>query len=783
MPRHYIRELNSIASTPHIGNKAERLRFLIKRRFRVPKTYVCTWDAYQRYVARDPILADTLRSELTAKLQPNQRYAIRSSANVEDNLEHSFAGQFTTVLDVQGIDGVLEAIQSIWASTQNPGVLAYLKRNSIEPSTVRMGVLIQEMAKPILSGVSFSKNPMTGMDEIIIEAVQGRGDALMQEGVTPLRWINKWGEWISRPEDQDVGLEILLQVVDQTREIAAAWGKPVDLEWVFDGKHLYWVQLREITSIDVDVYSNHIAKERAPGILKPLVYSVGLLATDAWVRLLTELIGPNDLKVENLTRSFYNRVYFNMGALGQVFELLGLPRETLELLMGLQNVGPDKPSFKPSRSTYLLLPRMARVALNKLRFSRELDEYLPQATKQYQSLAEAQLGKMEEQALFDEIQKLYSLVAETSYHTVVTMLLMQTYTMLLKRQLRRLGIELSQFALTQDMPESQQYDPNAHLLKLSQTYRSLDPESQVSIRSCTYEEFCDLTGLDQFQNDVREFIEQFGYLRDNDVDFSSPAWQETPDIVLKMIANYVPPKGDGPGRISFADLRVSPVHRPLLRSIYRRTRQFLYYRDVVSYLHKFGYGLFRPYFLALADHLLERGLLESTDDIYYLHFAELQAIVEGNSSQIDYRQTIRARRGKYQESLDIRPPSTIFGNKAPPTESRTQDELKGTPTSHGAYTGPLRVIQGIRDFDKVREGDVLAVPYSDVGWTPLFAKAGAVVAESGGILSHSSIVAREYGIPAVVSVPNVCDLQDGTVVTVDGFQGRIIVHETAPHDL
>jgi len=74
-------------------------------------------------------------------------------------------------------------------------------------------------------------------------------------------------------------------------------------------------------------------------------------------------------------------------------------------------------------------------------------------------------------------------------------------------------------------------------------------------------------------------------------------------------------------------------------------------------------------------------------------------------------------------------------------------------------------------------GDVLVIPFSDVGWTPLFAKAGAVVAESGGILSHSSIVAREYGIPAVVSVPNACQLQDGTLVTVDGFQGVVSIQE------
>jgi pyruvate,water dikinase len=106
------------------------------------------------------------------------------------------------------------------------------------------------------------------------------------------------------------------------------------------------------------------------------------------------------------------------------------------------------------------------------------------------------------------------------------------------------------------------------------------------------------------------------------------------------------------------------------------------------------------------------------------------------------------------------------------------DSLDGIPTSRGQYTGRVKVLQGIEDFDKLQKGDVLVIPFSDVGWTPLFAKAGAVVAESGGILSHSSIIAREYSIPAVVSVPGACRLVDNTLVTVDGYHGEVILHES-----
>ena len=120
-------------------------------------------------------------------------------------------------------------------------------------------------------------------------------------------------------------------------------------------------------------------------------------------------------------------------------------------------------------------------------------------------------------------------------------------------------------------------------------------------------------------------------------------------------------------------------------------------------------------------------------------------------------------------------PELILGSEQPPVMKTVQYALKGIPTSLGTYSGPARIINGIDDFEKMQDGDVMIIPFSDVGWIPLFAKAGAVVSESGGILSHSSIVAREYGIPAVVSVLGICHLADGTMITVNGYTGDIVL--------
>jgi pyruvate,water dikinase len=778
----YVFALEKTRRSQGTGNKAENLRLLADKGFLTPVTYVCTWDAHGRYVQDDAQILGALRAELAAKLDSEKTYAIRSSANLEDRLDSSFAGQFKSVLDVQGVDEVLQAIWSIWATTQSPATEAYLRHNGSGVQHLRMAVIIQEMVTPQVSGVAFSKNPITGLDEVVVEAVRGGGAALVQEGITPARWINKWGTWTSTPVDSDSGqgieLELIEKVVRQTKEIARVYGQPVDLEWVYNGCEVQWVQLREITSLDVPIYSNRISREVFPGIIKPLIWSVNVpLVNGAWVALLTELIGPHDIEAESLAGYFYSRAYFNMGTLGQVFELLGLPRETLELLMGIEVEGPERPSFKPSPSTYALLPRMVRFGLEKAWFARRVDAFLPVKEEEFRAFQDRQASELSEQQLLEEIDRLFPLAQEAAYYNIVTPLLMQVYNQLLKGQLRRMDVEFERFDLTGGMKELERYEPNVHLARLHQVYRSLDEDLQARIRAGRYELLSTLPGAEPLQRGIVQFIEKFGHLSDSGNDFSHQPWRENPDLILQMATNYAPLEGAMADRVQLGDLQLQALHRPLFRWIYHRAQRFRWYREAVSSLYTYGYGLFRDHFLVLGDHFVRRGILAQRDDIFYLYLDEVRLVVKVGRLAHDYQALVQERKNEIEEVRNVTPPETLYGNQPPPLEFNPGRGLKGIPTSRGHYTGPARVLQGIQDFNRLQEGDVLVIPYSDVGWTPLFTKAGAVIAESGGILSHSSIIAREYGIPAVVSVPAACQIVDDTLVTVDGYRGEIVVHE------
>jgi pyruvate,water dikinase len=243
-----------------------------------------------------------------------------------------------------------------------------------------------------------------------------------------------------------------------------------------------------------------------------------------------------------------------------------------------------------------------------------------------------------------------------------------------------------------------------------------------------------------------------------------------------MVTDFEPSR-ESHKKVKFRDLEARGHASLFIKFLYRRAREFRLLREQVSGLYTCGYGLFRYYFLALGRHFVGRGLIEAAEDIYYLTYSQVCDLVHNGNSPEDLRQVIAGHRTNMERYRDIQVPTVIYGDAIPPVREPDMNVLSGIPTSIGHHTGQVKVVKGIQDFHKVHSGDVLVIPYSEVGWTPLFARAGAVVAESGGLLSHSSIVAREYNIPAVVSVEGVTLLPDETVVTVDGYKGEILIHK------
>jgi phosphoenolpyruvate synthase/pyruvate phosphate dikinase/NAD(P)-dependent dehydrogenase (short-subunit alcohol dehydrogenase family) len=776
--RGFIVGLNNRNLPESIGNKAANIYLLKKKHFRVPETFVCTWEANLAYRANSDSAMGILKNELEKLLKPGSSYAIRSSANIEDSVSHSFAGQFDTFLNVVGVDQVLQAIIAVWNSVEAHAAQSYLVKSLGPDQPVKMSVIIQKMVNPIFSGVAFSKNPVTGLDEIVVEAVQGIGTALVQDGVTPYRWVNKWGQWIAKPDGGNIPLQIIQKVVDQTKQIAHEFKKDVDLEWVFDGEQLYWLQMRDITTLgNTNTYSNRMSKEMTPGIIKPLVWSVTVpIPAGVWIGFFKEVIGKIDISPANLMKAFYYRAYHNIGTFGRIFDSMGMPRQSLEMMLGVAPPGMEKPRFRPTPKFMKRFLRMLGFGWDKWTFSKkaEVDYSLIQAQAQKYTLQPS--PDLTERQLLGIIDELTELNQKSTYNTILSILLMQFYNRILQSRLERLGIDFHRVDLTDDMPEIRDYDPNIQLENLNRLFHQLDPGVQEEIRHSDYKRFVIMPGIEELQNGCAQFLKQYGHLSDSGGDFGSVPWRETPDLILKVIADFKKSTDQPKTKIRFQDLKIKGIQKPFLSLFYHRARQFRLLREKHSSLYTYTLMLFRVYYIAVGDRLVQHGMLEDREDIYYLYDSEIRALVDGQETGEMFSELVSQRKSEMEQYRDIVLPEVIYGDVPPPIMGSSMDKLTGTPTSRGYYTGKVKVVRSLADFSNMQPGAVLVIPYSDVGWTPLFLQAGGVISESGGMLSHSSIIAREYGIPAVVSVPNATQLPDGAMVTVDGFLGEVLVH-------
>ncbi|HYO44222.1 MAG TPA: PEP-utilizing enzyme, partial [Candidatus Limnocylindrales bacterium] len=384
------------------------------------------------------------------------------------------------------------------------------------------------------------------------------------------------------------------------------------------------------------------------------------------------------------------------------------------------------------------------------------------------------LGETELLARVDELMRLTRRMA---YANIVAPLLMNAYGSLVRRRSDRLGIDGARVDPALGMEGIHDFDPRSAIDALAQEVAAVPEASRAALDTDGYGALAEDPALAGLRTGIEAFLDRFGHLGDNGNDFSTPRWHEQPDTVVRMILHAQP----APERaaLGWDDVRprVKGPQRVILGRLFRRAATFRRLRESVSFQYTYGYELFRGTFLALGEKLVARRVLAEADDVFYLTLDEVRAAVRDGGGEA--ARIAATRRAEVDAAEDLDLPEVILGDDFVPRHrlAAGATTLVGVPSARGTYRGPARVIRSTDQASQLRSGDVLVVPYSDVAWTPLFARAGAVVAESGGMLSHSSIVAREHGIPCVVSAAGCLGLRDGAMVHVDGFTGVVTVEE------
>ncbi len=735
--------------------------------------------------------------------------AVRSSLVGEDAPHASLAGQLTSVLNVVGEEALCAAITRCYASAYAERIQEYWRglshrRGADDDGDGRpdMAVVVQRMQPARISGVAFSADPLSGRRCVVIEAATGRVDGVVSGLVAPARWVVDARGELADIQTQD-GCEpplpptAVLSLANSVRRVAASRGAPMDVEWLHDGERFWFLQARPITTLaDKEIYSSRMVADMSPGLIKPLLWSTNTQAIthNVFERLFTELIGASSIDYSRLVCRIHSRLNANVTRLGELLVAVGLPANFFEM-MARDECG-ERPRL-PRRSMVRLLRyapflwRHLRVENDLRRFVREQDAALAEFRKTDWSTWPAA-------DLRDPADRLLALHSRSQWFVFLAALNLMLRRRLLERSLRSNATNTNRSArdLLRGHADLKALEPNEMLQTAGQLARRLDPadlaflgdgdDGRIRASLAGSESGRDLLAA------IDGFMGRYGFLSANGTDFSSASWIERPALIWQSVArhadgesgaaNPIPPVAGA--RRAAADAaadaarQLPPWRRHLFRRFLASARAYLDLRERVSLLFSEDTYQFRRVVLAMGDQLAGTGRLACRDDVFYLYRAELWQLLAGELDDGDARRLVAERRAEMVRDAACEPDETICGEDpqlATPVPDGTNEHLVGIGGSSGTVEGIARIVLDPLEAPAcLGPRDILVVPFTDVGWTPLMVGIGGIVAEAGGQLSHTAIVAREYGLPAVLGVRRATRLlREGEAITLDGRRGRV----------
>lgn len=831
----YVINLNSRSAQQETqtGGKGASLARLHRLGFKVPQGFVITSAAFQDFLAEFGIQVLTQRMDwaekdlehirelLLACRLPDQvahpivqayrklggRVAVRSSMLGEDTDIISFAGQLDTVLNVSGAEECLSAVRRCWASMFNWRLFSYLfEREASSSDTIlesfSVAVVIQQMIDAQAAGVAFSADPLTGESCVVIEAVRGLGDALVQGKVEPDRYaVDARGVIAAahhvRPDVPVLGNEQILHLADKVRDVADLMVDAQDIEWAWDGTDIYLLQSRPITSLAGQrVYSTAMVSEMLPGLIKPLVWSVSTISKleNVMGRIFTELIGPNDIDFTSLAKRFHSRIYADNTMLGQLLEDMGLPANFFEVMShGERAERSQRPPI-----TSRMLRTMFRLVRFVWRYGRAADQisaFITQHDQHMEPYRRANWSSEDPQSLLTHIDGLTNLYSKTMWFNFIGPLNMMVRNRLLSQLTERWAPGVVSSDLVRGLMGLKSLESNQALHSLGAQAESLGTQILSLLREGDDREIRVVLSKSEEGRalvcELDAFLDRYGFLSASGTDLSRTPWVETPTLIWQAIARMAADPGvstlEDIAQIRdqtqmYVEARLNWLQRTVFNRLFASTVTYIRLREQSSFLISEDSFQMRRIFLSLADHLIARGDLEQRDDIFYLTLDEVKQVVNGVPEAREAKEWIATRRAEMAFDAQIELPDTIRGDYVPTrpiAPDENQEYLVGIGGSSGLARGYAQIVRDPADAPgALTRNDILVVPFTDVSWTPLFPAIGGVVAETGGQLSHSAIVAREYGLPAVVNVKNATQLiKDGQPIVVDGTQGRVYLEQ------
>ncbi len=768
----------------------------------------------------DDLAAAIIRA--LSRLGEQAAYAVRSSATAEDLPTASFAGQQDTYLNVVGPAAILQHVSRCWASLFTERAVTYRLRNGVDQRKVHMAVVVQRMVFPQVAGILFTADPVTGSRKVVsVEASFGLGEALVSGLVNADVYKVRDGEIVAKaiatkqlaiqaspaggtqthaiePERQQQPALTDAQVVRLAqlgRRIEAHFGRPQDIEWCLVDDAFHIVQSRPITTLfpipsagdgEHHVYVSVGHQQMMTDPMKPLGLSLFQLAA---ARPMYEAAGRLFVDVTGGLASPASRA--------GILEVLGksdpLIRDALQTILDrgdfIRSVPNEGPAWAPpvgapttpiETDSAIPADLIARSQASIAALKRDI------RTKSGSALLDFILADLQERkrTLFDprSLQVIMAAFEATWW---------------LNEKLEAwLGEKNAADTLAQSVPNNITSEMGLALLDVADVIRP-HPDVVAFLQHVKDEGFLDelakLAGGREARDAIRAYLDKYGMRCVGEIDITRPRWSERPTtlvpVILGNIKNFEP--GAGERRFEQGRQEAWKKEQELLerlralpdgerkaeeaKRMIDRVRTFIGYREYPKYGMVSRYFVYKQALLEEAERLVLARVLREKEDIFYFTFQELHDVVRTN--RVD-DPLIRQRKEAFRSYQALTPPRVLTSDGEAIAGAYRRDDLPagalvGLPVSAGTIEGRARVILDMANAD-LETGDILVTAYTDPSWTPLFVAIKGLVTEVGGLMTHGAVIAREYGLPAVVGVENATRLiRDGQRIRVHGTDGYV----------
>ncbi|MEY8746105.1 phosphoenolpyruvate synthase [Bacillales bacterium AN1005] len=778
---------------------------------------------------RQTIMDTAIPSDVTKEVichlskQGNEHaYAVRSSATAEDLPHASFAGQQDTYLNIIGQDAILHHIRKCWASLFTERAVFYRIQNGYDHRHVYCSVVVQRMIFPQASGIMFTADPVTSNRNLIsIDASFGLGEALVSGIVSADNYkvqgdhivdkiismkklaiygLEGGGTETRQIEPDQQGSQTLtdqqmIQLAHIGRQIETYFGCPQDIEWCLAEDTFYIVQSRPITTLfpipKVDDADNHVYlsvghQQMMTDAIKPLGLSFYLLITPALMRIAGGRLFVDIAPMLSSTagrQALLNNLSSDpliVGALKTIIErdfITVLPKDQAAAPPTRRNTD-TLPPFEPDSNIVSELIGRSQTSIDDLQHN-------------IQNKSGAELFDF----ILEDVQDLKKHLFDPQ-STAVFMAAINATTWINENINEWLGEKNVADTLTQSVEGNITSEMGLALLDVADVirpYPDVIHYLQQTEDDSFLEELVKLDGGQESRDAIEEFLSKYGMRCAGEIDITRTRWSEKPltliPMILGNIKNFEPQAGKHKFEQGLKEalekeqelinrLKQLPDGEQKAHETKQKinlVRKFIGYREYPKYGIVSRYYIYKQALFRDAERLVQAGIIQNVEDIYYLAYEELHEVVRTNLLD---QQTIDQRKEDYRSYEKLTPPRVMTSDGEIITGEYNREHLPvgsiaGLPVSSGVIEGRARVILDMNDID-LEAGDILVTSFTDPGWTPLFVSIQGLVTEVGGLMTHGAVIAREYGLPAVVGVENATQLiKDGQRIRVNGTEGYI----------